>query len=118
MLNSNSKFELICEKWAPIANEYAKFLNRYGMQTICIISKTTCMGPIMKVFADEDKYLELSMNNKHFVLEENQINELLKAIETLSIAVFYSDECEEKNNIENESEYEIDYHEEEDNSYL
>lgn len=118
MLNCNSKFELICEKWAPVAQEYARFLNRYGMQTICVISKKTYMGQMMKVFASGDKYLDLSMNNKQFVAEEKQINELLTVIETLSIAAFYSDEYEEQNNVEDVSEYEIDYYEDEDNKYL
>jgi len=96
MLKSNNKFELICEKWAPVAQEYAKFLNRYGLQTICIVSGKTYMGQLIKVFADEERYLELSLNNLQFNLEEKQINELLGVIETLSIAAFYADEYEKE----------------------
>ena len=118
MLNYNTKFELICEKWAPIAQEYAKFLNRYGLQTICIISKNTHMGHVIKVFADESQYLDLAMNNKQFVLEEKHINELLTAIEALSMAAFYANEYEEQSDMENEAEYEIDSHEEDDTKYI
>lgn len=108
MLNKDNKFELICEKWAPVAQEYAKFLNRYGMQTVCIVSGKTYMGQLIKVFADEERYLELSLNNLQFNLEEKQINELLGVIESLSIAAFYSDEYEKEVGLDG---YELDVYE-------
>ncbi len=119
MLKNNKKFELICEKWAPVAQEYAKFLNRYGLQTVCIISGKTFMGALIKVFADEDKYLELSMNNKQFNLEEKQISELLTVIETLSVAAFYEDEYErEYGQDEDDSAYEIEISDDDESKYI
>lgn len=94
MIKDFDNMQLVCEKWAPIAQEYAKFLNRYSMQTVCVISGETFLGYTMKVFADEEKYLDLSFNNKQFCLEEKQINELLGVIENLSVAAFYEKEDE------------------------
>ena len=95
---------LITRKWAPTAMEYSKFLNRYGFETVCIITGRSYYGCIIDVYADEDEYLKISFENEVFNNEENQINELLKTIESLFLALL--DDDYEEDEEEDFDEYE------------
>lgn len=77
-------FGYILKDWMPIVNEYAKFLNRYGFDTIIVLLKTNSYGIYeAKLFADENKYLKFVTENSHFIAEEKQIKELLDYIKVL-----------------------------------
>lgn len=80
---AKDSMQLITKMWAPLALEYVKFLNRYGLETIAIITGTIYAGIEMSVFADEEKYLKLTEINDKFNQEETQFMTLFDLIETL-----------------------------------
>lgn len=112
---------LICKMWAPIAMEYTRFLNRYGLDTIAVLCKTTISNLGMAVFADEDKYLKLSLEDVKFSNEEKQIMMFLNIIERLSTLVLeLLDEVEFLSEYDDENDDEYEYLEDvcDDDEYL
>lgn len=110
------KFSLITKMWAPLALEYAKFLNRYNLETVAIITGRTFLGCEISVFADEEKYLELTENNTHFNQEEAHITDLINVIwnTTEMLCSIPDDEYEDEDDFYDEQEYDyIDYDDEE-----
>ena len=102
---SNS-LTLITRKWAPLAKEYAKFLNINGIETVSIITDNTYYGYEISVFADEEDYLKISFENEKFNEQEKHINELLDTIESLSRALFDEDNEDDFGDLEDfEDEY-------------
>ncbi len=77
-MESNMTF--LCEMWKFSAEEYMQFLERNGIKCLAvqIIFKNRTA-----VFADEDKYLELSFGNSKFNEAEKQIIKLLERSEKL-----------------------------------
>lgn len=106
MLWPEEKMELICEKWAPLAQEYAKFLNRHGLPTVSVITKRNELGYVMSVYSLEEKYLEISLNNTKFIEEEKQLNTLLQVIEALAIRLFLEEEEDDEDT--DEEYYDVD----------
>ena len=94
MAESQERMDCIAKLWAPIALEYAKFLFRHNLETICVISKRMFLGHEMQVFADVKKYNELRENIK-FREEEKQIMSLLLEIQDLNDEVMSYNEAEE-----------------------
>lgn len=77
-------FVYILEDWAPLVNEYAKLLNRYGLATVIVLTNINNYGVgEAKLYASEDEYLELATKDNHFMLEEKQIKDLLDYIKIL-----------------------------------
>lgn len=113
MMEKYTNFQVICEKWAPLAQEYAKLLNRYGLTTITALTVISDLGYNMKVFADEEKYLDLAVNNKRFIEEEKQISDLLYVIEKLAYTLYHIDddlyECDEIDDEYDDDEYSLFY---------
>lgn len=70
----------LCDMWRISAEEYMAFLERYGIKClgIHIIFRDKTV-----IFADEEKYLDLSLNNKKFDEAEKQIIKLLERSEKL-----------------------------------
>lgn len=77
-------FELITRMWAPLAMEYCKFLGRYNLETVSIVTSKSHLGYEMDIFADGDKYMHLIFTNEKFNKEELQITELLDVIKRLT----------------------------------
>lgn len=103
-----ANYGLISEKWSPTAQEYIKFLSRYGLNPVGVISKRTKQGYFLKIYADEDKYLDLALNNRTFIAEEGQLTELLEIIEKLMIILLFGNKNQELNtNID--EEYDDEY---------
>lgn len=90
---------LITKRWAPIAREYTIFLNRHKLQTVYIISGNNYLGYEISVYADEEKYLELSLD-EDFELEEKQFLFLFDTIEYL--AKMWQEEIIEREALEDE----------------
>jgi len=82
-MKKKEDYVVIYEKWAPIALEYAKFLNRYKMKTISVITGAMNIGFVMAVYADEKRYLKLATKNKKFIEEEKHMMHLLDTIQTM-----------------------------------
>lgn len=70
--------------WTPLALEYIKFLNRYGLETISMLTGKTHLGYEMAVYADGYDYLRLTATNEQFNKEEEQITDMLNTIEELT----------------------------------
>lgn len=109
-----NKFELICERWAPIALEYMKFLRRYEIEAVAIISKREYLGCSLKIFGDEDKYLKLSLEDSRFNAEEKQITELLDTIEKMALIMYYETKITDVEELEFYEDYSDEYINEED----
>lgn len=109
-MNNFNNFSYILEDWGPIVNEYAKFLKRYGLDTIIVLIRLNNYGIYeARLFADEDKYLELATKNTHFILEENQIKELLEYIKILfETATVVDDEFQSEEDYDEDDEYYIE----------
>lgn len=77
-MESNMTF--LCDMWRISAEEYMAFLTRYDIKClgIHIIFRDRTV-----IFVDEDKYLELSLNDKKFIEAEKQIIKLLERSEKL-----------------------------------
>ena len=105
MLKDYNSLELICIKWMPLAQEYAKFLNRYNLNTLTIVTSEKDIGYNMAVFADGAEYLRLSLEDSQFSSEEKKLDELFKVIESLYTVLFNE---EYYNNEEYEDYYEDD----------
>ncbi len=108
MEKRNKKMELITTMWAPLALEYSKFLNRYKLETICIVRGRTTLGYDISIFADGDAYWKLSQTNNQFNKEEDQITELLATIKDLT-GMIYLFSMEDEWDCDDEEDYELDY---------
>ena len=96
-MDNNERKELVCKLWLPLANEYVKFLKRYEFDTLSIITSISDIGLMVSIYANEEKYLRLSLEDKKFMAEERQILELLDGIERLSeIIILHINKEEEK----------------------
>ena len=107
MEDSKRKLELICTKWMPLAQEYAKFLNRYKLDTLTVVTKKSCIGYDMGVYADGEKYLKLVSESSQFVQEEKQLDDLFGVIEALYLVTF----CDSLNMEDEDIYYDTDYDE-------
>lgn len=72
--------EFLCDMWKFSAEEYMAFLERNGIK--CFGVHVIYRNSIM-IYADEEQYLELSLNNKKFMQDEKQIIKLLERNEKL-----------------------------------
>lgn len=72
--------QFLCEMWKFSAEEYMTFLNRNGIKcfSIQIIYRNRVL-----IYADEERYLHLSINDRKFDEDEKQILKLLERSEAL-----------------------------------
>ena len=99
---------LITEMWATNALEYVKFLSRYNIETVAIITTSTIMGRKMAVYANGDEYLKFALNDERFIKEEAQISSLLRTVE-LFYRIITDYEMEEYYDYLDDDEYEDEY---------
>ena len=77
-MESNMVF--LCEMWKFAANEYMEFLNRYGIEnfSVGILFRDT-----VDIYVNQDKYLQISVNDSNFTANEKHIINLLELIERM-----------------------------------
>lgn len=73
-----NRMELVSRMWKFSAWEYMEFLKRHGIECFGL---SIAYGANVAVYADEDKYLELSLNDELFNKNEKQLVNLLKLLE-------------------------------------
>ena len=111
MKNKKANLVKICKMWTPLAKEYIKFLQRYALDTVSMLSWETDERCHMTIYADEERYLNLSLNSNRFRAEERQLTELLSAIEmmynVLEVDDFaYEEDFDDCDGYEDDEEYE------------
>ena len=70
----------LCDMWRISAEEYMAFLKRYDVKCLGI---HIIFRDRTAIFADEERYLDLSLNDKNFIEAEKQIIKLLERSEKL-----------------------------------
>lgn len=70
----------LCDMWRFSAEEYMQFLGRNGIK--CLGVYIVFRNRIV-IFVDEEKYLDLSLNDKNFIETEKQIIKLLERSEKM-----------------------------------
>lgn len=74
-----NNMQLVCRMWKFSAMEYMKFLKRYGIECYGI---SIVYGTNIAVYANEEKYLSLSLEDNKFNQNEKQLIDLLKLLES------------------------------------
>ena len=107
MAKKGEQMGCVATMWSTIALEYARFLLRHNLETICVLSKRIFLGYEMQVFTNLDKYNDLR-KDKNFREEEKQIVGLLLEIQDLNdeIESYYEaeEDSEENDYVDNQND--------------
>jgi len=99
--------EFLCDMWRFSAEEYMAFLSRRGIENFGVY--ITFRNRIA-IYADEDKYLDVSINDQIFNQDEKQ---LIKLLERAEVLVDKFMEFMAKFNAENIEDKSLDFDEDE-----
>lgn len=72
--------ELLCRMWKFSAIEYMEFLERHGINCFGI---SVLFGENVAIYANEEKYLQISVEDEKFNRNEKQLLDLLELMEKM-----------------------------------
>ena len=104
--------ELLCRMWKFSAMEYMQFLKRYDIECFAL---GVAFGENLAIYADEEKYLQFSIQDNKFNENEKQLINLLELLEEIieQSAMLEEGDLENYDEDELDEEYIFDEHDDE-----